>query len=256
MSATPRATPSFWGIVLALVILGSVLAVPGTAAGQGSDNPQFACLEGLLLSGGLTPENQDRCTNAVLAVLFPQSADRFCADCDPKFSSEEIRRALIAFDGGRALRTELTACRDRRLYGTGTRESDDECRALERSFELYLNEEGSLEARRRSTSGDPGGEAPGPATANVVVRGGQRLSRGVRVSCRSATAGTCSVRVIARRRLFASGQASVAAGTTATVTARSTAFGRRVLRRVGRITVRVLVRAPSGLESRTITLLR
>jgi len=224
MSATPRATPSLLGIVL--------------------------------VSGGLTQENQDRCTNALLRVLFPQNADRFCADCDPKFSSEEIRRAIIAFDGGRALRTELIACRDRRLYGTGTRESNAECGALERSFELYLNDEGSLEARRRSTSGDPGTSAPGPASANVVVRGGQHLSRGVRVSCRSATAGTCSARVIARRRLFASGQAPVAAGGTVTVTARSTAFGRRVLRRVGRITVRVLVTTPSGLESRTVTLLR
>ncbi len=240
---------------LVLLILGALLAAPSAAQAQGSEDPAFACLSSLLTSGGLTEENERRCTAAVLQRIFPGQERRFCADCDPRFSSEEIRRALVTFDNGRALRTRLTECRDRRLYGTNSEDSLRECTALERSFELYLNEEGSLEARRRTTA--PADSSSGRAgTANVIVRRSQRLSSGVRVTCRAERSGTCAVRAIARRRLFAAGSAPVSAGQTARVTARSTAFGRRVLRRVGRITVRVLVRTPAGTESRKILLRR
>jgi len=239
-----------------MLVLGGLLVAPSAAQAQGSEDPAFACLSSILLSGGLTPENERRCTAAVLQRIFPGQERRFCADCDPRFSSEEIRSALVRFDNGRALRTRLTECRDRRLYGTNSEDSLRECTALERSFELYLNEEGSLEARRRSTAPTDSSSGQGGRAPSVVVSRSQRLSAGVRVTCRADTSGTCSVRVIARRRLFAAGSAPVAGGQSARVTARSTAFGRRVLRRVGRITVRVLVRTPGGTESRKILLRR
>jgi len=240
---------------LILLVLGALLVAPGAAQAQSQEDPAFACLSSLLFSGGLTEENESRCSNAVLGRLFPNMERRFCSDCDPRFSPEEIRRALVAFDGGRALRTRLIECRDRRLYGTNSEDSLRECTTLERTFELYLNDEGSLEARRRATAApDANGQAGRAPT--VFVRRYQSLSSGVRVGCRAEASGTCAVRVIARRRLFASGSAPVSAGRTAQVTARSTAFGRRVLRRVGRITVRVLVRTPAGTESRKILLRR
>lgn len=246
-------------IALTLLVLGALLVAPAAAQAQSQDDPAFACLSSLLFSGGtLTEETERRCSNAVLGRIFPNMERRFCADCDPRFSSEEIRRALVAFDGGRALRTRLIECRDRRLYGTNSEDSLRECAALERTFELYLNDEGSLEARRRGTALPDANGPPGQAEtgATVFLRRSQRLSAGVRVGCRAQTSGTCSVRVIARRRLFAAGSSPVAGGQTARVTARSTAFGRRVLRRVGRITVRVLVRTPAGTESRKILLRR
>lgn len=242
---------------LILLVLGASLVAPGAAQAQGSDDPAFACLSSILTSGGLTEENERRCTAAVLQRIFPGQERRFCADCDPRFSSEEIRRALVDFDEGRALRTRLTECRDRRLYGTNSEDSLRECTALERSFELYLNDEGSLEARKRATAPVDADRSPGTQTGAIVfLRRSQRLSSGVRVACRAEASGTCSVRVIARRRLFASGSSRVAAGQTARVTARSTAFGRRVLRRVGRITVTVQVRTPAGIQSRQILLRR
>ncbi len=244
-------------IVLAsILVLAASMAAPVSAQAQ-SEADRIDCL--IELAQDPSGDKAQECTDAILETLFPDMRDQFCDDCDPEFDSEQVRRTLIAFDRARALRTRLIECRDRRLNRTLTEESGDDCATLEGFFELYVNGEGSLEARRRdepeTPNGDGNGSSPGSGLASAVsVRGPQTLRGGVRVLCRPPGGGACSVRVSARRRLFARGSATAAPGGAVAVTARSTRYGRAVLRRVRSIQVRVTVTLPGGRTLRRITL--
>lgn len=249
-------------IVLASVlVLAAAMAAPVSAEAQ-SDDERLDCL--IELAQDPSGEKAQECTDKILESLFPDMDDQFCDDCDPEFDPERIRSALIAFDRARALRTRLIECRDRRLNRTLTEDSGDDCETLEDFFELYVNDEGSLEARKRDdpqvSEGDDDGSqsSPGPGAASAVsVPSPQTLRGGLSVLCRPPGGGVCSVRVSARRRLFASGTATAPAGGAVTIVASSTSYGRAVLRRVGRIRARVTVTLPGGSSTlRLITLRR
>lgn len=243
-------------LLASLVVLAAALAAPVPAQAQLSDDQRFECLQELLVDP--SGDKAQECTQQLLEQLFPNMEDEFCDDCDPTFDPEQIRRAVIAFDRGRALRERLVECRNRRLFNSNSEDSLKECVALERFFELYVNSEGSLEARRRDqpdTSGlTPDGTSPSTSTASV--RGPQSLRRGILVLCRVRAAGTCRVRVSARRRLLASGARSLAREGSLYVRARPTRQGRRILSRVGRIRVRITVYTPGAQALRKITVVR
>ncbi|MGI8596460.1 MAG: hypothetical protein ACR2LY_04155 [Thermoleophilaceae bacterium] len=198
--------------------------------------------------------------------FFPGMDRDFCDDCDPTFDFEEIRRIIIRFDRGRALRQRLLECRDRRLNKTQSDDSRRDCRGLEAVFELYVNDEASLEARRRS-DGRPIGSDPGPEPANdpaaaarrglaVTAPSPQRTLRGLRFTCRPPAGGLCRVEVLARGIIVARGARSVPAGATATLRLRPTRRGNALVARRGRVRAKVIVRVPGAFTVRTVTLTR
>ena len=231
---------------------------------------------GSLLAGleGLSPEEQVEELLDIEAEIekaedclgrFLPGFDRdFCDDCDPTFDFEEIRQVIIRFDRGRALRQRLLECRDRRLNKTQSEDSARDCRGLEAIFELYVNDEASLEARRRSDArpigSDPGPE-PDPATAarrGLAFRAPspQRARRGLRFTCRPPQGGLCRVEVLARGVLIARGARAVPAGATATFRLRPTRRGSALIARRGRVRAKVLARVPGAFTIRTVTLTR
>jgi hypothetical protein len=199
---------------------------------------------------------------------FLPGLDRdFCDDCDPTFDFEEIRQVIIRFDRGRALRQRLLECRDRRLNKTQSEDSARDCRGLEAIFELYVNDEASLEARRRSDArpiGNDPGPGPDPADPATAASRGlafraaspQRARRGLRFACRPPQGGLCRVDVLARGVLVARGARAVPAGGTATFKLRPTRRGRALIARRGRVRAKVLVRVPGAFTVRTVTLTR
>jgi hypothetical protein len=199
---------------------------------------------------------------------FLPGLDRdFCDDCDPTFDFEEIRQVIIRFDRGRALRQRLLECRDRRLNKTQSEDSARDCRGLEAIFELYINDEASLEARRRSDArpiGNDPGPGPDPADPATAARRAlafraaspQRARRGLRFACRPPQGGLCRVEVLARGVLIARGARAVPAGATATFRLRPTRRGSALIARRGRVRAKVLARVPGAFTIRTVTLTR
>jgi hypothetical protein len=93
------------------------------------------------------------------------------------------------------------------------------------------------------------------------VRRNQRirtvLRRGITVRCRPALSGRCSVKARARHRTIARGSAFATAGRWTIVRARVTRAGRRILRRIRRLDVRVRIALPGDVvEIRRVTLRR
>lgn len=186
----------------------------------------------------------------------------FCDDCDPTFDYQEILQALLRIDRGRALRQSLVACRDRTLNKTHSPDSRDRCVRLERVFELYVTDEGSVEARRKSgadpasvpSGGDEPAAAPAQVGLGVQLARTQRLRGGLSVGCRPPAGGLCRVEVLGRGTLIATGQRTIPAGSAATVTARPTRRGTALLRRARVVRARVLVRTPGAFTVRPITI--
>ena len=127
-----------------------------------------------------------------------------------------------------------------------------------------MNDEASLEARRRSDArpigSDPGPE-PDPATAasrGLAFRAAspQRARRGLRFTCRPPQGGLCRVEVLARGVLIARGARAVPAGATATFRLRPTRRGSALIARRGRVRAKVLARVPGAFTVRTVTLTR
>jgi hypothetical protein len=184
--------------------------------------------------------------------------DRFCDDCDPTFSFERIRDAILKFDRGRALRQRLLECRNRRLNETHNPDSRRECGNLEQVFELYVNDENSLEARRKGgaqpvdvNNGNPAPDAPVVA---FEASSPQRLGRGLSARCGPPRGGPCQVAIISRGALIASGQRVVPAGSRAAVPLRATRRGQRLVRRMGRVRARVIVRTAGAFSLRRVTI--
>ena len=184
-------------LISLLAVIGAALIAPVPAQAQSQQD--LECVidalglpdsGGSLLAGleGLSPEEQVEELLDIEAEIekaedclgrFLPGFDRdFCDDCDPTFDFEEIRQVIIRFDRGRALRQRLLECRDRRLNKTQSEDSARDCRGLEAIFELYVNDEASLEARRRSdarpvgtrSAGRGARSVPAGATATLKLR--------------------------------------------------------------------------------------
>lgn len=271
-----------------LTLVGAALLAPAPAHAQSSEERAVDCLiDSLPLTdpnstlrdiianpGGLSPEEQVeelldledelREVEDCIGELLPGLDRDFCDDCDPTFDYEDIRRTIIRFDQGRALRQRLLACRARRGFDTHSDESKRDCDALERVFELYVTDEGSLEARRRddprpvdvNEGPPPTPEAVASRALAVSVAPRQSLRGGLRLTCRSPRAGLCRAEVIDSGAVIASTVRGVPAGTTATLNARPTRKGRALLARKGRVRAQVLVRVPGAFTVRTVTLTR
>gem|GEM_PF-4403342 len=270
--------------LLAVVAAALVAPVPAQAQSQQDLECVIDALGlpdsgGSLLAGleGLSPEEQVEELLDIEAEIekaedclgrFLPGLDRdFCDDCDPTFDFEEIRRIIIRFDQGRALRQRLIECRDRRLNKTQSEDSARDCRGLEAIFELYVNDEASLEARRRSDArpiGNDPGPGPDPADPATAASRGlafraaspQRARRGLRFACRPPQGGLCRVDVLARGVIIARGARSVPAGATATLKLRPTRRGTALIARRGRVRAKVVARVPGAFTIRTVTLTR
>jgi hypothetical protein len=270
--------------LLAVVAAALVAPVPAQAQSQQDLECVIDALGlpdsgGSLLAGleGLSPEEQveelldieDEIEKAedCLGRFLPGFDRDFCDDCDPTFDFEEIRQVIIRFDRGRALRQRLLECRDRRLNKTQSEDSARDCRGLEAIFELYVNDEASLEARRRSDArpiGNDPGPGPDPADPATAARRAlafraaspQRARRGLRFACRPPQGGLCRVDVLARGVIIARGARSVPAGATATLKLRPTRRGTALIARRGRVRAKVVARVPGAFTVRTVTLTR
>jgi hypothetical protein len=255
-------------VIFLLTLVGAALLAPASAQAQSQEDVE-CFVDGILLTdpgGSLEAiladpntaeaelERRIREIEDCIGNFFPGMDRDFCDDCDPTFDFEEIRRIIIRFDRGRALRQRLLECRDRRLNKTHSDDSRRDCVGLERVFELYVNDEASLEARRRS-DGRPIGSDPGPEPANdpaaaarrglaVTAPSPQRARRGLRFACRPPQGGLCRVDVLARGVIIARGARSVPAGATATLKLRPTRRGTALIARRGRVRAKVVARVP------------
>jgi hypothetical protein len=262
-------------LVIALLSLaGATLLAPASAQAQiGPENLECAVnnlpLVGRLTGGGglsdlLDLESQtedlEECLGPVFEALSGNNP-KFCDDCDPTFSYDKVADEIVKINGGLALRQRLIECRDRRLNQTHSDESRHDCGALERVFELYVNNENTLEARRRGdaspvTSNDANPDDSAAQAIAFEASSPQRIRRSITVRCGLPGGGVCRVDMIGRGALIASGQRAVAPGARATMQLRTTRRGQRLLRRVGRLRARVIVRRPGAFALERITLKR
>jgi hypothetical protein len=265
-------------LISLLAVVAAALVAPVPAQAQSEQDVECA-IDAILPDFGVAivddpttaVDEADKALQAAIARAeeclgnFLPGLDRdFCSDCDPTFDFEEIRQVIIRFDRGRALRQRLLECRDRRLNKTQSEDSARDCRGLEAIFELYINDEASLEARRRSDARPIGSDpAPEPDPATAARRGlafrapsPQRARRGLRFTCRPPQGGLCRVEVLARGVLVARGARAVPAGATATLRLRPTRRGSALIARRGRVRAKVLGRVPGAFTIRTVTLTR
>ncbi len=271
-------------LIALLTLVGAAILAPASAQAQSEQDVECFVdafiltdpggrIEAILADPGATEAELEKALDDRIREIedcignfFPGMDRDFCDDCDPTFDFEEIRRIIIRFDRGRALRQRLLECRDRRLNKTESDDSQRDCRGLEGVFELYINDEGSLEARRRS-DGRPIGNDPGPGpdpADPAAARSGlgfraaspQRIRRGLRFTCRPPAGGVCRIEVLGRGVLIARGARAVPAGATATLKLRPTRRGRALIARRGRVRAKVIARVPGAFTVRTVTLTR
>lgn len=272
-------------VIALLTLFGVALLAPASAQAQSEEDVECfvdgilltdpgGSLEAILADPGTAEAELEKALDDRIKEIedclgnFLPGFDRdFCDDCDPTFDFEEIRQVIIRFDRGRALRQRLLECRDRRLNETQSEDSARDCRALEAIFELYVNDEASLEARRRSDArpiGNDPGPGPDPADPATAARRAlafraaspQRARRGLRFACRPPQGGLCRVEVLARGVIIARGARSVPAGATARLKLRPTRSGTALIARRGRVRAKVVVRVPGAFTVRTVTLTR
>ncbi|MBA2504637.1 MAG: hypothetical protein H0V29_01680, partial [Thermoleophilaceae bacterium] len=101
-----------------------------------------------------------------------------------------------------------------------------------------------------------GGRAGSAVRVRIARVQRRALRRGLRVRCRAAGAGRCTVIARARGKVVARGSRKVKVGREVTVVAKLTAVARRALRKNGRLRVKVTVRAPGAGPVKKSVLLR